>query len=84
MLDDSTSALDLATEARLLRAIESYNCTILIITQKISTARKANRILLMDEGKILATGTHYELLEQSSLYRQIVESQHGKEHAYVE
>ncbi|MCM3741130.1 ABC transporter ATP-binding protein/permease [Oceanobacillus luteolus] len=84
MLDDSTSALDLATEARLLRAIESYNCTILIITQKISTARKANRILLMDEGKILATGTHHELLEQSSLYQQIVESQHGKEHAYVE
>src|SRR5699024_10287000 len=49
MLDDSTSALDLATEARLLKAIEKYHCTMMMITQKISTAITADRILLMDE-----------------------------------
>ncbi|NAP01459.1 ATP-binding cassette domain-containing protein, partial [Halomonas sp. MG34] len=54
MLDDSTSALDLATESRLLDAIDTYQCTMLIITQKISTAMRADRILLMDEGKLLA------------------------------
>lgn len=84
MLDDSTSALDLATETRLLEAIENYNCTTLIITQKISTALHADRILLMDYGKILAQGTHSQLMEQSKLYSQIVESQFGKEfpHAF--
>ena len=84
MLDDSTSALDLATEAKLLSAIEAYNCTIMIITQKISTAITADRILLMDEGEILFIGSHEELLKKSELYQQIVESQFGKEYAYVE
>ncbi|RDW18294.1 ABC transporter ATP-binding protein [Oceanobacillus arenosus] len=84
MLDDSTSALDLATEAKLLNAIKIYQCTTLIITQKISTASTADRILLLDAGKILAIGTHEELLSSSSLYQQIVESQFGKEFTYVE
>ncbi len=83
MLDDSTSALDLATESRLLDAIRNYQCTIIIITQKISTASKADQILLMDEGEILALGTHEELLMTSDLYQQIVESQLGKEYAHV-
>lgn len=75
MLDDSTSALDLATESKLLHAIQNYDCTLMIITQKISTALKADRILLLDEGEVLAIGTHHELLQQSELYRRIVESQ---------
>jgi ATP-binding cassette subfamily B protein len=83
MLDDSTSALDLATESRLLQAIQDYECTTLIITQKISTAKSADRILLMDDGEILDIGTHDELLTSSSLYKQIVESQFGKEYAYA-
>lgn len=78
MLDDSTSALDLATESKLLDAIQNYHCTTFIITQKISTAMSADRILLLDEGKVLALGTHTELMEQSNLYRKIVESQFGK------
>ena len=84
MLDDSTSALDLATESRLLEAISGYHCTTLIITQKISTASSADRILLMDDGHLLAIGTHPELLELSELYREIVESQFGKGDAYAE
>jgi len=84
MLDDSTSALDLATESKLLEAISGYHCTTLIITQKISTASNADRILLMDDGHLLAIGTHPELLDQSELYREIVESQFGKGDAYAE
>lgn len=83
MLDDSTSALDLATEAKLLQAIEKYNCTMMNITQKISTAIQADRIMLIDEGKVLALGSHEELLKQSALYRKIVESQFGEEVAHV-
>jgi ATP-binding cassette, subfamily B, multidrug efflux pump len=83
MLDDSTSALDLATEAKLLEAIQDDLNTLLIITQKVSTAMKADRILLLDEGKILTIGTHEELLRDSNLYQKIVESQFGKEIPHV-
>lgn len=78
MLDDCTSALDVETESRLLAAIEKDNCTTLMITQKVTTAIDADLILLMDHGQILANGTHQTLLEESELYRRIVESQFGK------
>ncbi|TRZ36084.1 ABC transporter ATP-binding protein [Niallia circulans] len=81
LLDDSTSALDLQTEKELLQAISTYNTTALLITQKIATARKANRILLMEEGKILAYAHHDQLLKENNLYQKIVESQLGKEEA---
>ncbi len=83
MLDDSTSALDLATESKLLNAIQDDLNTLLIITQKISTAMNADRILLLDEGKMLHIGTHEELLVHSELYQKIVESQFGKEYPNV-
>jgi len=81
LLDDSTSALDLETEKELLQAISTYNATALLITQKVSTARKANRILLMEKGKILAYAHHDQLLKENKLYQQIVESQLGSEEA---
>lgn len=75
LLDDSTSALDLKTEAKLLKALKNYTCTTLIITQKVSTALDADKILLLDEGKLLAQGNHEELLESCELYRKINQSQ---------
>lgn len=82
MLDDSTSALDLKTEAKLLKAIDTYHCTTLIVTQKISTAMSSDRIMLLDDGKLLAIGSHDELLNESELYRKIVASQFGEEVVY--
>ncbi|SFD39384.1 ATP-binding cassette, subfamily B [Lentibacillus persicus] len=84
MLDDSTSALDLATEAKLLEAIHQYNCTTLIITQKIATAISADRILLLNYGRTLAIGSHDMLVEESDLYKEIVASQFGKEYTYAD
>jgi ATP-binding cassette subfamily B protein len=78
ILDDSTSALDLKTEARLLFALKKYTCTTFIITQKVSTAKEADQILLLDKGGLLAKGTHEELLQQSTLYQQIYQSQFGE------
>ncbi|MED1864098.1 ABC transporter ATP-binding protein [Fictibacillus nanhaiensis] len=79
MLDDSTSALDLKTEAKLLKALRTYSCTTFIITQKISTAMEADHILLLDDGAIEAWGTHTELINTSPLYVKIVQSQFGEE-----
>ncbi|MGG0855790.1 ABC transporter ATP-binding protein [Metabacillus fastidiosus] len=79
LLDDSTSALDLKTEANLLQAIKKYHCTTLIITQKISTAMQADKTLLLEDGMIIAEGTHEELMKTTKLYRKITESQFGKE-----
>ncbi|MFE4894433.1 ABC transporter ATP-binding protein [Peribacillus butanolivorans] len=79
LLDDSTSALDLKTESKLLKALESYTCTTLIITQKISTAMEADKILLLENGEMLAEGKHEELIKTSTLYRRIVHSQFGEE-----
>ena len=79
LLDDSTSALDAATEAKLLDALDGYACTTLIITQKIGTATACDTILLLEEGRLIASGPHDELLKESELYRRIVASQYGKE-----
>ena len=79
LLDDSTSALDLETERKLLKSIEKYECTLLIITQKITTAKKADYIILLDEGKLVASGTHEELQKESELYQKILCSQDAKE-----
>ncbi|MEW8971525.1 ABC transporter ATP-binding protein [Mesobacillus jeotgali] len=78
LLDDSTSALDLKTEARLLDAISKYKCTTVIITQKISTAKEADKILLLENGSIIGYGDHETLLKQSSLYQAIYNSQFGE------
>ncbi|WP_088103239.1 ABC transporter ATP-binding protein [Halalkalibacter urbisdiaboli] len=78
LLDDSTSALDVKTEAKFLESLQSYSCTTLIITQKLSTAMMADQIVLMDEGKIIAKGDHQTLLKESQLYLTLYQSQHRR------
>ncbi|HLR59665.1 MAG TPA: ABC transporter ATP-binding protein [Pseudogracilibacillus sp.] len=77
MLDDCTSALDLTTELNLFNAIDTDDCTTLLITQKVSTAKRFDRVILIDYGKIIANSTHEELLRTSTLYQKIVDSQEG-------
>lgn len=79
ILDDSTSALDVKTEAALWQELERENATMLVVTQKIRTALKADCILLMEEGRISAYGTHQQLMKTSELYRQIALSQQEEE-----
>ncbi len=78
LLDDSTSALDLKTESKLLQALKKYECTTMIITQKVSTAMGSDFILLLEDGRLIGEGTHQSLVEDSVLYQQIYQSQFGE------
>lgn len=77
IFDDSFSALDFKTDAKLRKALESEtkNKTVLIVGQRISTIMNADKIVVMDEGKIVGEGTHLELLATSPVYREIAYSQ---------
>jgi len=79
LLDDSTSALDLQTERKLLDALKRYECTTVLVTQKLSTAMQCDRILIVEDGKRTAYGTAEELLDQSALFRAIQASQKQRE-----
>ncbi|TBL79090.1 ABC transporter ATP-binding protein [Paenibacillus thalictri] len=79
LLDDCTSALDAATEEKLLAALKLYPCTTLLVTNKIASAQSADTVLLLDNGKLLAQGDHNRLLAQSELYRRIADSQRREE-----
>lgn len=80
ILDDSTSACDVATEAKIQDAIGNImtKVTKFIVAQRISSVITADRIVLLDQGSIVATGTHAELLASNSLYQEIYESQLGR------
>ncbi|MEQ6390038.1 ABC transporter ATP-binding protein [Bacillaceae bacterium S4-13-58] len=78
ILDDSTSALDAHTEVRLLQTLQDQKCTVLMIAQKVSSVRDADKILLLDHGKLIGEGTHQELLSHNTYYQQIYESQNEK------
>jgi ATP-binding cassette subfamily B protein len=79
ILDDSTSAVDVETETRIQDALEAqaFNHTNLVVAQRISTVLRADKILVIDEGRIVANGTHRELMQTSPIYREIYESQLG-------
>ena len=80
ILDDSTSAVDAETEYQLQQALDALmrGRTAFVIAQRISTVRDADLILLIDEGRIVARGTHDELLRDSALYGEILDSQFGR------
>jgi ATP-binding cassette subfamily B protein len=79
ILDDSTSALDVKTEGALWEELEHEHATMLVVTQKIRTAMRADRIILLEDGQISAYGTHEQLVHNSELYRQIAMSQQEEE-----
>ena len=81
IFDDSFSALDFKTDAKLRAALkpEIAEATVFIIAQSVSTVRHADRIIVLDEGKICGIGTHQELVNTCKVYREIVASQISKE-----
>ncbi|WP_250307500.1 ABC transporter ATP-binding protein [Streptococcus sp. Marseille-Q3533] len=81
ILDDATSALDTITESNLLKAVQYNlpNTSLILISQRTSTLKIADQILLLEKGEQLALGNHEELMEVSQVYREINASQHGKE-----
>lgn len=81
ILDDSASALDYATDAALRAALKKldYKPTLVIVSQRTSSIMNADKIITLDDGKMVGIGTHDELLESCSVYREIYESQYKKE-----
>ncbi len=81
ILDDSASALDFATDAALRKALRSldYDPTVFLVSQRTSTVRSADQILVLDDGKAVGLGTHDELLRSCPVYREIYDSQFRKE-----
>ena len=75
ILDDSTSALDVKTEQALWQALEAQRATMFVVTQKIQTAKGADKIAVLEEGRLVALGTHDTLLQTNELYQQIAASQ---------
>lgn len=81
LFDDSFSALDFKTDAKLRAALkeETTESTVLIVAQRVSTVMDADRIIVLDEGKVVGMGTHRELLDHNEVYREIVSSQLSEE-----
>ncbi|HNB51439.1 MAG TPA: ABC transporter ATP-binding protein, partial [Anaerolineales bacterium] len=87
ILDDSTSAVDVETESRIEAALETElaqdgqtvgRSTRIVVAQRISTVLKADKIIVLEEGRVAAQGTHRELLQSSPIYREIYQSQLGE------
>lgn len=81
IFDDSFSALDFKTDAKLRKALEqeTRNATVLLVAQRVSTVIDADRIIVLENGRIAGMGTHKELLETNAVYREIAESQLSEE-----
>ncbi len=75
ILDDSSSALDYATDARLRAALKLLDSTVLLVSQRVASVMGADKIIVLDEGGIADMGTHEELMERCGLYREIYRSQ---------
>ena len=76
ILDDSSSALDYATDAALRKAIKQLQTTVVIVSQRASSVRDADKIVVLDDGKAVGIGTHEELLQNCEVYQEIYHSQY--------
>ncbi len=79
ILDDSSSALDYATDAELRRALRGLSATVFIVSQRASSVRDADKIIVLDEGKAVGIGTHEQLMKGCEVYREIYFSQYKAE-----
>lgn len=79
ILDDSSSALDYATDARLRAALKTLDCTVFLVSQRASSVLHADKIIVLDDGRIVGTGTHDELLKDCEVYREIYRSQYRED-----
>jgi len=81
IFDDSFSALDFKTDAALRQALRKHtgNSTVLIVTQRVATAKNSDQILVLDNGRLIGRGTHQELLKSCQTYHEIASSQLSKE-----
>ena len=81
MFDDSFSALDFKTDAKLRGELSKItkNKTVLIVAQRISTIMNADKIVVLDEGRVVGIGTHKELMKNCNVYKEIALSQLSKE-----
>ncbi len=79
ILDDSTSSVDVETETKIQTAMEAMmqGCTIFVVAQRISTVLNADKIIVLERGRVAAEGTHAELMHSSPIYREIFDSQLG-------
>lgn len=84
ILDDSSSALDFATDLKLRQALNTYakDITTIIVSQRASSIKNSDKIVVLDDGKLAGIGTHEELLENSEVYKEICLSQLTREEAY--
>ena len=79
ILDDSSSALDYATDAALRKAIKQLKTTVFIVSQRTSSVRDADKIVVLDDGAAVGVGTHETLMQDCEVYREIYRSQYGEE-----
>lgn len=79
ILDDSSSALDYATDYKLRNNLKTLKETVIIISQRVISIKDCDKILVLDDGRLVGMGTHDELLNSSFVYKEIVESQERKE-----
>ena len=79
ILDDTTSAVDLETEKYIQNSLRNldYPCTKIIIAQRISTTKSADKIIIMDKGRIVEEGTHEELVKHGGYYSEVFALQNG-------
>ena len=77
ILDDSTSAVDTVTDSKIREALKEYSkeMTVIIIAQRISSVSDSDKIIVLDDGKINAVGTHEELLKSNEIYTEVYQLQ---------